>query len=84
MGSVCRSLYQIKKVCCNFGLLDHGNELFVFLYALSSPPVKREWVASIILPMTPALPVPLNALVFSGNTLDCSDQWRKVHENAAS
>ena len=33
--------------------------------------------------MTPALLVSLKALVFSANTFDRSDQWRKVHENAA-
>jgi len=33
--------------------------------------------------MTPALSAVLfKALIFSGNILDCSDQWRKVHKNA--
>ena len=41
-------------------------------------------VALFIVPMTPALSVLFKALIFTANTLDRFDQWRKVHKNAAS
>ncbi len=40
------------------------------------------FMSLIIALMTPDLPFPFKALVLSANTLHCSNQWRKVNEDA--